>query len=107
MASVPVDERTKAMLGKLQQRIERETGRDVTQRDVLERVVEQGFESPQAVVDSFQSDPEPTDDDFEGLSDEEIERWLSGTSDWGVETSESEIDEILYEGEVLSEFDDE
>jgi protein-disulfide isomerase-like protein with CxxC motif len=104
MASVPVDERTKAMLGALQQRIERETGRDVTQRDVLERVVEQGFESPQAVVDSFQSDPEPTDDDFEGLSDEEIEQWLSGTSGSGDPIEEDEIDRVLYEEEAAPDF---
>jgi hypothetical protein len=79
----------------------------VTQREVLERVVEQGFESPEAVVDSFRVGSEGGDDEFEGLTDEEIERWLSGTSDWGVETDESEIDEILYEREILSEFDEE
>jgi ferritin-like metal-binding protein YciE len=107
MASVPVDERTKAMLRELRERIERETGRTVTQREVLERVVEHGFESRQAIVDSFRGGSEHGDDEFEGLSDEEIERWLSGTSDWGVETSESEIDGILYEKEILPEFDDE
>jgi hypothetical protein len=109
MASVPVDEQTKAMLGELQERIERETGRAVTQREVLERVVEREFESQESLVDSFRTGSEPDDDgeEFEGLSDVEIERWLSGTSDWGVETDESEIDEILYEREILSEFDEE
>ena len=43
----------------------------------------------------------------DALSEDEIGQWLSGTSDWGMETTEGEIDEILYDREPLSEFDDE
>jgi hypothetical protein len=106
MASVPVDERTKAMLGELQERIERETGRAVTQQEVLERVVEHGFESPDALVDSFRADSEG-DDEFEGLSDEEIERWLSGTSASGDPIEEDDIDRILYEEKAAPDFESE
>lgn len=102
MASVPVDERTKVLLDQLRDEIERETGRDVSHGQLLERIVEREYESRRALVDSFRED-----DDFDGLSEEEIERFLSGTSDWGEETTEDEIDEILYEEEVLTEFEDE
>lgn len=111
--SVPVDEATKARLERLQSEIERETGRSVSQRALLTRMIEREYESRDALVDEFRDDggdhveEDEFDDEWEGLSDEEIERWLSGTSDWGTETTEAEIDEILYEREVTSEFDDE
>lgn len=97
--SVKVDETTKDRLETLQAEIKLETGRKVTQQELLDRLVEHGIEAKTDIIDSFR-------DDFDGLSDEEIEQYLSGTSDWGVETTEAEIDEILYEKEVLSEFDD-
>lgn len=100
MASVPVDEETKAELERLRSEIERETGQSISHEELLAQLVQRGFESRSELMGS-------ADDDWEGLSDEEIERFLSGTSDWGVETTEAEIDEILYEEEVLSEFDDE
>ncbi len=117
--TVPVDEATKARLDRLQSEIERETGRSVSQRALLTRMIEREYESRDALVDEFRDDGDEgvdgddhvdgdgSDDEWEGLSDEEIERWLSGTSDWGTETTEAEIDEILYEREVTSEFDDE
>jgi predicted transcriptional regulator len=98
--SVKVDEGTKDRLERLQAEIKLETGRRVTQQELLRRIVQREFESRDALVDSYR-------DDFEGLSEEEIEQWLSGTSDWGVETSEEDIDEILYEQEALPDADDE
>lgn len=47
------------------------------------------YESKDELIDSFR-------DEFEPLSAAEIDRWLSGSSDWGVETSEDEIDDVLY-----------
>lgn len=35
-------------------------------------------------------------DEWEGLSEKEIDRFLSGTTASGVETDEEDIDEILY-----------
>ncbi|WP_436930126.1 hypothetical protein [Halosimplex halobium] len=108
MASVPVDERTKARIRELCEEIERETGRAVSERAVVERMVEREFASREALVDSFREGAsDPVDDDFEGLSEAEIERFFAGTSDWGIDTAEDEIDEVLYGDEALSEFDDE
>lgn len=92
MASVPVDERTNARLRQLQEEIERRTGESVSKRDLLERIVEREFESRTALVESFSDG----DDEFDGLSDAEIERALSETSDWGFETDETDIDAVLY-----------
>ncbi len=89
--SVKMDEHTKSRLEELQATIKLETGRKVTQQELLDRLVDRAFDSKEEFVDSFRED-----DEWEGLTEEEIERWLSGTTDWGVETTEEEIDEILY-----------
>ena len=87
--SVKVTDRTKAHLEKLQAEIRLETGRKVTQQELLERVVAETYESRAELIDSFR-------DEFEPLSEEELEQWLSGTSDWGFETTEAEVDDVLY-----------
>lgn len=87
--SVKVTDRTKDRLEKLQAEIRLETGRKVTQQELLERVVTETYESRAELIDSFR-------DEFEPLSDEEAERWLSGTVASGVETDEDDIDDILY-----------
>ena len=78
----------------------------MTQREPLEWVVEHELESPDALVDSFRTGSEG-DDEFEGLSDEEIERWLSGTSASGDPIEEDDIDRILYEEEDAPGFESE
>ena len=87
--SIKVTDTTKSRLEELQAEIRLETGRNVTQQELLERIVTESYESKDELIDSFR-------DEFEPLSKEEIERWLSGSSDWGVETSEDEIDDVLY-----------
>ncbi len=87
--SVKVTDRTKSHLEELQAEIRLETGTNVTQQELLERIVTDTYESRGELIDSFR-------DDFEPLSDDEIERWLSSSSDWGVETTEDEIDAVLY-----------
>ncbi|ELY78757.1 hypothetical protein [Natrinema pallidum] len=87
--SVKVTDRTKSHLEELQAEIRLETGRKVTQQELLERIITETYESKDELIDSFR-------DDFEPLSDDEIEQWLSGSSDWGVETNEDEIDAVLY-----------
>ncbi|RZH68876.1 hypothetical protein [Natrinema altunense] len=87
--SVKVTDRTKSHLEELQAEIRLETGTNVTQQELLERIVTDTYESRDELIDSFR-------DDFEPLSDDEIERWLSSSSDWGVETTEDEIDAVLY-----------
>lgn len=89
--SVKMAADTKSRLEELQAAIKLETGTKVTQQELLDRIVDHAFDSRDDLIDSFRDD-----DDWEGLSKEEIERFLSGTTDWGVETTEEEIDEILY-----------
>ncbi|MFC4249679.1 hypothetical protein ACFOZ7_22550 [Natribaculum luteum] len=87
--SVKVTDQTKDWLEELQAEIRLETGRNVTQQELLERIVAETYESKDELFDSFR-------DEFEPLTDEEIDQWMAGTSDWGVETTEEEIDEVLY-----------
>lgn len=90
--SVKLSKRSKSKLEELQARVKLETGEKLTQQELLDRVIDRAVEDEADFVDSIR-------DDGPELTDEEIERWLSGTSDWGVETSEEEIDEILYGSE--------
>ncbi|RQG95119.1 hypothetical protein [Natrarchaeobius chitinivorans] len=87
--SVKVTDTTKSRLEELQAEIRLETGRNVTQQELLERIVTSSYESKDELIDSFR-------DEFEPLSEEEIDRWLSGTIDSGVETKEEDIDDVLY-----------
>lgn len=88
-ASIKVTDTSKSRLEELQAEIRLETGRNVTQQELLDRIIATTYESKDELIDSFR-------DDFEPVSDDKIEAWLSGSSDWGVETTESEIDEVLY-----------
>lgn len=87
--AVRMGEGAKDRLEELQALVKLETGRQVTLIELLDRIVEHGYEDRDAIVDDFREPDLP-------LSEEEKERFFSGTSDWGVETTEEEIDEILY-----------
>lgn len=87
--SVKVTDTTKSHLEELQAEIRLETGRKVTQQELLERIVTNTYESKTKLIDSFR-------DDFEPLSEDEIDRWLSGTIKSGTETAEEDIDDVLY-----------
>ncbi|OAQ53076.1 hypothetical protein HTG_09600 [Natrinema mahii] len=87
--SVKVTDRTKSHLEELQAEIRLETGTNATQQELLEWIVTNTYESKDEIIDSYR-------DDFEPLSEDEIDRWLSGTVDSGVETTEEDIDEVLY-----------
>ena len=89
--SVKVTDETKSRLEELQAEIRLETGRTVTQQELLERIVTSTYTSKSELVESFR-------DEFEGLSEQQVERWLSGTIDSGVETREDDIDDVVYGG---------
>ncbi|WP_132059272.1 hypothetical protein [Halorussus amylolyticus] len=95
-SSVDISDRTKSRLEALQADIRSETGREVSQDELLDRIVEHGYDSKEALVESFRDDANVNSDDWDGLSEDEIDAFLSGTSDWGFETSEEDIDEVLY-----------
>lgn len=87
--SVKVTDTTKSRLEELQAEIRLETGQNVTQQELLERIVTESYESKDELINSFRNT-------FEPLSKEEIDQWLSGTVDSGIETREEDIDDILY-----------
>lgn len=91
--SVKIDEASKNRLEELQAEIKLETGRNVTQQELLDRIIEREFESKSALVDSYR-------DDFQGLSEEAAEEWLSGTFASGNPIDEDDVDRILYEEEA-------
>jgi uncharacterized protein YaaR (DUF327 family) len=87
--AVKMDEEAKSRLEELQAEIKLETGKKVTQQEILSRMVESAYESKAEFVDSFREKTVP-------LSEAEIERMNEGTIDSGTETDEDDIDEILY-----------
>jgi hypothetical protein len=87
--AVKMDEETKDHLEELQAEIRLRTGQKVTQQEILERLVDDAYESKSEFVDSFRSTTVP-------LSDNEKAAMQSGRFNSGVETDEEDIDDILY-----------
>lgn len=91
--SVKMDERTKDRLERLQAEIKLETGRKVTQQELLKRLLDSAYESRSEFIDSFR-------DEWDGLTDDETDRLLSGTTESGNPIDEDEIDDVLYGTEL-------
>jgi hypothetical protein len=89
MTTVEFDEDAKAQLEALQSELRRRTGRDVTQQELLARLIENAYESLETVVDSFRESAVP-------LSETEKERMRDGRISSGTDTDEEDIDESLY-----------
>lgn len=87
--AVKMDTETKSRLEELQAEIKLKTGKKVTQQEILARLVETAVESRSEFIDSFR-------DSKRSLSDEEVKRFNEGTIASGEETTEDDIDEILY-----------
>ena len=87
--SVKIDEETKSRLEELQAEVKLETGRKVTQQELLRRLVDDALTSSSELIESFRE----TD---VSLSDEEIEVFLSGTTAGGDPVDEEDIDHVLY-----------
>jgi len=67
----------------------------ITQQELLDRIVVRAFDPRADLIDASR------DDEWEGLSDEEIERWLSGTGHWGGDDGRTH-DEVRYSDEPLA-----
>ncbi|MFC6875031.1 hypothetical protein [Halobellus marinus] len=87
--AVKVDEAAKSRLEELQAEIRLRTGEKVTQQELLTRLIDDAYESREAVIDSFRASPVP-------LSAAEKEAMREGRISSGVETDEEDVDEILY-----------
>ena len=95
-SSVDISDRTKSQLEALQAKIRAETGREVSKRELVDRLVEREYGSKDAIIESFRDESNSRSDGGTPLSDEEIEAFLSGTFASGDVTDEQDIDEILY-----------
>lgn len=87
--SVKMDEETKSRLERLRAEIRLETGQQVTQQAILARLVETAVESKGELIDSFREHRVP-------VSDAEHEAFHQGMIASGVETTEEDIDDVLY-----------
>jgi len=87
--AVKVEEDAKSRLEELQAEIRLRTGTKVTQQELLTRLIDDAYESREAVIDSFRASTVP-------LSEDEKERMRRGRFSSGVETDEEDIDDILY-----------
>jgi len=87
--AVKVDDDAKSRLEELQAEIRLQTGRKVTQQELLTRLIDDAYESREEVIDSFRESSVP-------LSDAEKEAMREARFNSGVETDEDDIDDILY-----------
>lgn len=87
--AVKVDEDTKSRLEELQAEIRLRAGRSVTQKELLERLIDDAYESRGEIIESFRGSTVP-------LSDAKKEAMQEGRFSSGVETDEDDIDELLY-----------
>ena len=87
--AVKVHEDAKSRLEELQAEIRLETGRNVTQQDLLTRLIDEAYESREEVIESFRDSSVP-------LSAEEKAAMRRGRFNSGVETDEDDIDDIIY-----------
>ena len=87
--SVKVSEQAKYQLEELQAEIKRETGQEVTRKEIVDRIIERVYDSRAEFIELFR-------DEFDGLSEEEIDVWLSGTTPSGDPVDEDDIDLTLY-----------
>lgn len=87
--AVEVDEDAKSRLEELQAEIRLRTGRNVTQQELLTRLIDDAYESRDDVIDSFRETTVP-------LSEEDKAAMRQGRFESGVETDESDVDDVLY-----------
>ena len=87
--AVKVEEAAKSRLEELQAEIRLRTGQSVTQQELLTRLIDDAYASRDDVIDSFRESTVP-------LSAQQKEAMRAGRISSGVETDESDIDEILY-----------
>ncbi|MFB6284663.1 MAG: hypothetical protein ABEK59_12170 [Halobacteria archaeon] len=87
--SVKMDRETKSRLEELQAKIKLETGKKVSQEDLLEKIVDHAVSSEDEIVDSFRDNELP-------LTEEESEEFHEGTELWGGDIEEDDIDDVIY-----------
>ena len=89
MTAVKVEEDAKSRLEELQAEIRLRAGRNVTQQELLTRLIDDAYESRDDVIDSFRERTVP-------LSEADKAAMRNGRFRSGVETDESDVDDVLY-----------
>jgi len=84
-----MDEDTKSHLEELQAKIKIETREKVTQQELLRAIVKHALSTEQEVLEEFRETTVPA-------SEEELEAFHDGISSSGKETTEEDVDEVLY-----------
>ena len=87
--AVKVDEDAKSRLEELQAEIRLETGMNVTQQDLLSRLIDDAYASREDVIDSFRESTVP-------LTESEKSSMRQNRFSSGAATDEEDIDDILY-----------
>jgi len=87
--AVKVEESAKSRLEELQAEIRLRTGTNVTQQELLSRLIDEAYSSHEELIDTFREQTVP-------LSDGEKERMREGQFHSGTKTNESDIDDVLY-----------
>jgi hypothetical protein len=88
--AVKIDEEAEAELEELQAEIKLKTGTKITQQELLSQLIRSAADNLSEVIDSFRNGQV-------ALSKTDIEQFNQGMISSGVETDESDIEEILYE----------
>lgn len=89
VATVRVEDAAKSRLEELQAEIRLGTGQTVTQQELLAWLINNAYESREAVIDSFRKSTFPLSDAEKQIVNE---AWISSAT----ETDEADIDDILY-----------
>jgi hypothetical protein len=87
--AVKMDEEAKSKLEELQAEIRLKTGQNVTQQEILSALIQSAVDARSEFIDSFRDGPT-------ALSETELEEFNQGRVASGVETTEADIDDILY-----------
>lgn len=87
--TVRVQDDDKAFLDELQARYLLATGKRISLDELIHKMVE----LVEARVDELILEDRPPK-----LTEQEVEAFVSGATDWGVRTSEEDIDRVLYGG---------
>ena len=87
--AVKMDKEAKAELEELQAEIKLKTGKKVTQQEILSQLIRSAIDDRSAFIDSFR-------DGQVALSEDDLGQFNRGMISSGIETDESDIDDILY-----------
>lgn len=94
MPEIDVGEETKEKIRELKKLIKLKIGREVSTKEIIDKATEKAFESKEEFINSFKEKEVP-------LSKEEIRGFEEVITDFGEKTTEEEIDDVLYQKELL------